>query len=395
MNDSTPRAFVLGAGVIALGILRSLGRRGVPVTVFTIEKDDIAHHSRFGRVIGLHSPGDALAIATQLVREASALPSKPVLFVSGDSNLRIACEQAALLASAMHVVLPTLDAALTVLEKDRFQAFAVRHDLPVPRGWTPQTREELESVIESENLSFPVVLKPQRSGEWRSPDAISALGLVKMLRADSVAQLREQWAKVVSLAGPPVLQEYVRGDDDTHASYVSYVNDAGTELAGFVIRKHRLFPIHGGLATFAGVTDEPDIASIGRDIVERLGYRGASSVSFKRDSVTGKPWVFEVNGRMPMVFAAGALAGIDLPWIMYRDALGMPFEQPGSNIGTGRWVALTQDIGAMRQYRKAGELGFPGWLGSLFRARYIVEFDPLDLGPFLYFLKSHLRRLLG
>jgi predicted ATP-grasp superfamily ATP-dependent carboligase len=129
----------------------------------------------------------------------------------------------------MHVVLPTLDAALTVLEKDRFQAFAVRHDLPVPRGWTPQTREELESVIESENLSFPVVLKPQRSGEWRSPDAISALGLVKMLRADSVAQLREQWAKVVSLAGPPVLQEYVRGDDDTHATVISDV--AGRNLS--------------------------------------------------------------------------------------------------------------------------------------------------------------------
>jgi predicted ATP-grasp superfamily ATP-dependent carboligase len=224
MNNSTPPAFILGAGVIALGILRSLGRRGVPITVFSGEKDDIAHHSRFGRVISLHSPGDALAIATQLVREASALPSKPVLFVSGDSNLRIACTQAALLASAMHVVLPTLDAALTVLEKDRFQAFAICHDLPVPRGWTPQSQAELESVIASEKLSFPVVLKPQRSGEWRSPDAISALGLVKMLRADSATELREQWAKVVSLAGPPVIQEYVRGDDDMHFSYLSYVS---------------------------------------------------------------------------------------------------------------------------------------------------------------------------
>jgi hypothetical protein len=49
----------------------------------------------------------------------------------------------------------------------------------------------------------------------------------------------------------------------------------------------------------------------------------------------------------------------------------------------------------MRQYRKAGELGLLRWLGSLLRARYIVEFDPLDLGPFLYFVKSHIRRLLG
>jgi D-aspartate ligase len=394
MNDSTPQAYVLGAGVIALGILRSLGRRGVPVTVFSGEKDDIAHHSRFGRVISLHSPGDALAIATQLVREASALPSKPVLFVSGDSNLRIACAQAALLESAMHVVLPTLDAALTVLEKDRFQAFAVRHDLPVPRGWTPQTREELESVIESENLSFPVVLKPQRSGEWRSPDAISALGLVKMLRADSATELRERWAKVASLAGPPVVQEYVRGNDDMHFSYVSYVSRSGAEATGFVVRKHRLFPIHGGLSTFASVVDEPDIALTGREIIAQLGYRNASSVCFKRDSVTGKPWVFEVNGRIPMVFAAGTLAGIDLAWIMYRDALGMPLKHQGSDIGAGRWVALTQDISAMRQYRKAGQMGMLEWLGSLLRARYIVEFDPLDLGPFLYFVKSHIRRLL-
>jgi hypothetical protein len=48
---------------------------------------------------------------------------------------------------------------------------------------------------------------------------------------------------------------------------------SGQELASFVIRKHRLFPIHGGLATFAEVADESEIASIGRTIVDRLGYR--------------------------------------------------------------------------------------------------------------------------
>jgi len=95
-----------------------------------------------------------------------------------------------------------------------------------------------------------------------------------------------------------------------------------------------------------------------------------------------------------MAFATGTIADIDLAWIMYRDALGIPVEQPRNTIATGRWVALTQDIGAMRQYRKAGELGLLGWLGSLLRARYIVEFDPMDLGPFLYFIKSQLKRLL-
>lgn len=390
MNDpAIPPAFILGGGLTTLGILRSLGRRGIASTVFTNLSDDITSHSRFARTLLLPEPDDPQAVADYLIAEARTAQSKPVLFVSGDRQLLTACRQLDRLREHLHVLLPPQAAAETVVDKTLFRAFAEQHAAPVPRTWSPSSEKELIELIP--HLPFPLVLKPAQSADWRQDSIVAVQGWIKMIRVDDPETLLREWARVSNLVDPPIVQEFIRGDDSDHFSYVSYMNRDGVELAGLCVRKLRVHPIHGGAAACATIFQDTEMEAAGRSILRQLGYRSVASVCFKRDPETGQARIYEINGRIPLCHGIFQLAGIDLPWLMYRDAQGLASGACGPTQPRGHWMALDYDIAALREYRRAGELSYGDWIRSLLKVRHIVEFDPRDLGPFIHVIKNKLR----
>lgn len=392
-SASLPPAYVLGGGLVALSIARSLGRHGIPVTIFREGEADISFHSRYVRGVALGRAGDALSTVGHIVDAARKERLRPVLFVAGDNNLLTACRHEVRLREHVHLVLPPGPAAETVVSKERFQEFAAAHAVPVPRGWNPATVDQLLAV--AGDMDFPVVLKPVRSADWHDASIVALLGYRKMVQVDDRDRLLEEWTRICACSAPPLIQEYVRGGDDAHFSYVSYRDRSSRELAGFTVQKLRLHPIHGGFATLVRVVREPAMATIGRRVLDQLGYRGAASVCFKRDAVSGEPRIFEINGRLPVSHGASQLVGIDLPWLMYRDALGLPHEPVPERVAAGYWLALTYDLWALQDYRRAGELTLRDWLRSLLQVRQVVEFDPRDPGPFGYFLRDLLLAGIG
>jgi len=388
-NGTPAPAFILGGGLLALGLVRSLGRHGVAVTVVKEGEPDISFHSRYVHGIALGARNDAQDKIDCLIATARGARQKPVLFVAGDMNLLAACQHEAQLREHFHLVLPSLRSAETVIGKELFQDFASRHGVPVPRGWNPLDGDELHALAGS--LPYPLVLKPVRSADWHKPSVVAAQGHRKMILVEGPAQLLSEWTRIVALAPPPLIQEYVRGGDDAHYSYVSYRDRSSRELAWFCVQKLRLNPIHGGFSTFARVVSEPVIEAVGRRVLDQLEYRGAASVCFKRDPESRESRIFEINGRIPLSHGASQLVGIDLPWIMYRDALGLSPGPVHARRSSGHWLTLTYDLWAARDYFKAGELGMLAWLRSLLQVRVVVEFDPRDPGPCLHLLGNLLR----
>jgi predicted ATP-grasp superfamily ATP-dependent carboligase len=179
----------------------------------------------------------------------------------------------------------------------------------------------------------------------------------------------------------PLVQEFVVGGDHEHYSYVSYRNREGVELSGVLVQKLRLSPIRYGLGTCARVVRNEAMETIGRHVTATLPYHSVASVCFKRDVRTGAPKVFEVNGRLPLNFPAIGVAGMNLPLLMYRDALG-DSPSPATVKRYGRlWTTLSHDIWAMRGYQRAGELSFAQWLWSYREVKQVLELDWRDPGP--------------
>lgn len=385
----TAPVLLLGGGLTPLGVTRSLGRRGIPVTVCVAAQDDIVFHTRHATPYSLPKGPDDSDVVARLTGLARALPQKPVLLVTGDDFLQFASRNRRQLTEHMHLCLPPADAIETVVNKDLFQQYAREHSLATPRGFAPGSVKELDGAIGW--LRFPVIVKPVRSTDWHAPAFLEAYGHIKMLRVADATELRALCSRLASFDSPLLVQEYVRGGDEQHYSYVSYRRRDGAEVSALCVRKLRLHPINGGAVALARIEADEEMRVKAQQALDALGYTGVSSVCFKRDTVTGEASIYEINGRLPMVHSIFAMVGIDLPYLMYQDALGIdPVCQPPTRID-GKWVALGQDIWSFREYHRSGELSLRQWLASYRGVRMVAEYARDDPGPLLYLLRSMLR----
>jgi predicted ATP-grasp superfamily ATP-dependent carboligase len=189
-----------------------------------------------------------------------------------------------------------------------------------------------------------------------------------------------------------LIQEIIEGDDDQHYSYCAYRTPDRGELLSICINKIRINPIHGGSGTFLHAVDNPELESLGSEALEKLSYVGVGSVCFKRDAVSGRPLIHEINGRLPNWHSIFQLCDMDLPYVMYRDIIGEPVAVPLQFRKEGSWVCLDRDLSAFVEYRRCGELGLWQWLASYRGRTTCAEFAWDDLKPFGYFARQLLAK---
>jgi predicted ATP-grasp superfamily ATP-dependent carboligase len=238
-----------------------------------------------------------------------------------------------------------------------------------------------------------MAIKPVFSHKAKFENYLGSGAYAKIIVARNVAELDRYYDEFARHGSSLVIQEYIEGPDSGHYSYVSYRNSESVEIAGVGIRKIRLLPIHAGVGTFAEVTEDAELATLANKVLDKLNYKGISSVCFKRDANSGGLMVHELNGRFPQPHSGSRLCNIDFARIAYQDALGQEPELHRIPSGNRKWIALGLDIDAFREYRREGGLSTLEWLKSLWQVRLCVEFAPHDLRPFFFLLRRLLRRL--
>jgi hypothetical protein len=86
-------------------------------------------------------------------------------------------------------------------------------------------------------------------------------------------------------------------------------------------------------------------------------------------------------------------AGIDMPLIAYRRAIGLPVEPVrGYKLGARMWHPL-EDVRALREYREEGTLTLGGWARSLLHRQHFPLLSLDDPGPSLASLSVRAGRL--
>src|SRR5215510_7914582 len=105
MRANTP-AFVLGGSLCGLHLCRSLGRQGVPVTLFERGSSNPAFASRYARVVRFAEDASDAEVRSVIVEEATRIGSKPPLLIATDRMLRLASQGRAELARVCRLRLP-------------------------------------------------------------------------------------------------------------------------------------------------------------------------------------------------------------------------------------------------------------------------------------------------
>jgi D-aspartate ligase len=137
------------------------------------------------------------------------------------------------------------------------------------------------------------------------------------------------------------------GPETRIESYHVYVDQRGQVVGEFTGQKIRTQPALHGYSTALVVTDKADVIALGRAVVDKLKLVGVAKFDFKRDP-DGRLRLLEINPRFNIWHHPGALAGVNLPALVYADMVGLPRPAVSRARAGVRWCLAWRDLPAAR-----------------------------------------------
>lgn len=303
----------------------------------------------------------------------------PVLFYEEDAQLLLVSRYRRQLARALRFVIADPETVENLVDKSRFYALAERLALPIPATRRIDPTDSPACL----DLRFPIVIKPlMRSPAW---DALADSH--KAIEVVNPAALQSLWPRLAGFGRDLLAQELVPGPEACIESYHVYVDARGSIAGEFTGRKIRTYPIACGHSTALEISDAADVRMQGRAATEKLNLRGVAKFDFKR-APDGRLHLLEINPRFNLWHHLAAVAGMNLPALVYADLVGLPRPtmQP-ARAGT-RWCSVWKDFPAARASGVPMSRWVPWMLGC--EAKSAVSWDdPMPL------VRSLLHRVLA
>jgi predicted ATP-grasp superfamily ATP-dependent carboligase len=353
-------AVVLGLGQNGLASVRALGRQGVTVYGIDTDLSQPGAGSRYCRPIACpDAKQGGPGLLDKLLELGPTFAERPVLFPSGDLNLGVISKAREALSPFYRVSLPDADVIDLALNKRAFYQFASQNGLPIPRTYFLESEPNIEAI--SREVEYPCIIKPfQPTAAWRQTFD------TRLFIVRSREVLLPLYEKLYAVHQDLVLQEYMSGPDSELHFGMTYLDRAQEPLAVWSGHKLRMYPTRFGTATFAISKYDPWIAENTVSILRQMGVRGYGTIEFKRDQRDGKFKMTEATvGRTWFPHGLVTASGVNLPYIWYRDALGLPVTPVRSFVEGLKWIHEERDLKTVWLYFiPNGELTVRSWLAS-------------------------------
>ncbi|HUA87355.1 MAG TPA: hypothetical protein VMB85_26040 [Bryobacteraceae bacterium] len=388
-HTSTPVTVLPSPHHGGLGITRSLGRLGIPVFNVDPSRWCPSFFSRYSRGRFRHDldavPADESLDALKKFAQRIGGPS--ILVPTTDGAARFLADHAGVLAQDF--LFPRQSAPLVhaLLSKKEMYALAQRHCVPAPATLFPQSRTDF--LAAPERLGLPLMVKGINADAWNRASKSKVL-------VRSMAQFLDLYERVSEAAIPDLMvQEYIRGKEDTVWMFNGYFDDAAECRAAFTGRKLRQCPIYTGVASLAVSEKNEAVEQSAVVFMKSLGYSGIVDIDFRYDARDGKYKILDVNSRLGSTFRLFVSEeGMDVARAMYLDLTAQ--KVPAARVRSGRkWMVEDLDLVASLRYRRDRALSVRQWLGSLRgidEISFLAWDDPL---PAALMLRADVRELFS
>lgn len=352
-----PPAVVLEVSyACGLGVLRDLGRHGVPLLGLDAAPDALGFSSRYAAGMVCPDPrADEEALVAFLEALGRRLPQPAVVFPTHDEFIWPLSRHAARLERWYRIPFSRWDVMQRLHDKGAQLEAAWRAGVDTPRTAFIEGRGDLEPALAA--VPLPAVLKPVDSLAFKERFHTHLIDI------PGPERLEEVWPEVDDL-GTLMLQERIPGDDDELHTVGSYLDAGSRPLAVFTGHKIRQHPAGAGSCRLAISRWDPELAELGLRLLRELGYHGVSQVEFKRDPRDGRFRLMEINARHWMWHSLATACGVNISLAAYMDAIGRPFLAP-RQIDGPKWVVSTKDVPLSARELLRREQSLRGWLGSL------------------------------
>lgn len=357
MREQAIGAVVTGGDFQALGVLRTLARKSVPVVVLDSDRC-IARYSRFPkRFFRCPKPSDKEAYVDFLIALARNHGTRGwVVFPNSDSVVYILSRYKDVLEEYYRIPTPNWEVIQNVYVKENTYRLAEKHKIPIPQTYYPKTLEELLKL----DLSFPAVIKPSIRDHFYEKVK------TKAFRVNDRNELVRVYSEVCSVIDPSevLVQEFIPGGPKHLYSFCPFFKE-GKALTGITARRARQHPMDFGHAsTFVELVDLPELRHLGERFLSLIGYYGIAEVEFMRDPRNAEFKLIEVNPRVWGWHTLAIAAGVDLPYLLYRDMIGAPLEIL-TPLAQMKWVRLVTDVPTVLKEIFRGRMSVREYLASM------------------------------
>jgi predicted ATP-grasp superfamily ATP-dependent carboligase len=388
-RDDTPGAVVLGSDFKALGVVRSLGKRGIRCVVI----DNTPRSAWFSRY------------STQCIRWPGSMESTAfldfLLHIGKQYHLEqwllypLQDEVVALVAQhtqqlSMIYQLVTQDWSVIRWANDKRLTYQMAQELGIdhPQTWYPADEEDLKRLAKHA-LPYPVIIKPAISTH------LQYVMRKKALLASNSDELLAQYQLAASILPPDeiLLQEIIPGNGDSQYSIATFCQQ-GKILLAMTARRSRQYPIDYGLSScFVEAVEIPELLAPAARLLDYMQVSGMVEVEFKYDHHQRQYKLLDINVRPWGWHTLCIACGLDFPYIQYCSILG---QQPATITPRYdyRWLRLLTDIPAGIQEMRAGITSPLAYLSSLRGKTTFSVFDWQDPLPALGDLAVVLSRSL-
>lgn len=294
----------------ALISVRSLGRKGVKVSVGGIDKFSSTFFSRYSKKSFIYT--DPKKDETRFIEDLEKFVQEnphDVLIPTHSRETYTISKYKKRLEKYIKIPVPDYKKVLFANNKEKIIKAAKKLKIKVPETISIKSFKELESV--SDKISYPSVIKLlNESGN---------LGLSYVNSKNELIRKFKETVKEFRLSPDlyPVIQEFVSG----RGYGTSVLYNKGNLRAIFTHKRIREYPFSGGPSTLRESVKNSKMENNAKKIMDYLDWHGVAMVEFKLDEKTGEPFLIEINPRFWGSINTAICNGVNFPYLLYKMAL--------------------------------------------------------------------------
>jgi predicted ATP-grasp superfamily ATP-dependent carboligase len=321
-----------------LAATRSLGKEGFAVWLGEERRLATAFFSRYckRRIIYPSSTKDPQGFV-RFIRRFLAAERPDVTIPCEDATVRIFSENLEEFSEFTRIPIAPPAILKTAADKAETILAAQKIGIPIPKTVIAESQKEITAPAPS-----PLLVKPAIGYGSRGQRIVA-----------SPRELEEAVTGITSRGIRALIQELIPREG-AGLGVSALLNYQSQPRAVFVHKRIREYPISGGPSTLRISIKAPQLADLGVQLLQAIGWVGAAMVEFKMDPRDGKPKLMEINPRLWGSLQLAIAAGVDFPSLLARLALEGDVE-PVTDYREGilaRWLLPGDLLHFMQSHRK-------------------------------------------